>query len=114
MRRKLFVSGRNIAKHGTYVLEKRDTEACFVLKGSEDAYVRGETKRRIMALLGGGAVMTPNDLAKSMGRVDRGNLHRALSSLVADKLVVTVDGGKYQRLSGKLSREVWKKQGKAR
>jgi len=101
VRRKLFVSGRNIAKHGTYVLEKRDVDACFVLKGSEDSYVRGEARRKILGLLGGGAALTPNDLAKSMGR-DRAQVYRALMSLVEAKLVIALDKGRYIKRSAKI------------
>jgi hypothetical protein len=105
--RKLFASGRNIAKHGIYVLEKRDIDTCFVLKGSEESFVRGETRRKIMGLLGGGAVMSPNDLAKSLGR-DRGQVHRALASLVAEKLVVPFGNGKYSKRSTKITTEISK------
>jgi hypothetical protein len=96
VRRKLFVSGRNIAKHGTYILEKLDTETRFVLKGSEDVYVRGETRRKILGLLGGGAALTPTDLAKSLGR-DRGQVHRALNTLVFENMILAVGEGRYQR-----------------
>jgi AAA domain/Primase C terminal 2 (PriCT-2)/Bifunctional DNA primase/polymerase, N-terminal len=108
VQRKLFVSGRNIAKHGTYVIEKRDIDACFVLKGSEDVFVRGEVRRKIMGLLGGGAAMSPNDLGKSMGR-DRGQVHRALASLIAEKLVVPFGNGKYTKRSTKITQEISKK-----
>lgn len=108
VRRKLFVSGRNIAKHGTYILEKRDIDACFVLKGSEKSFVRGETRRKIIGLLGGGAAMSPTDLAKSLGR-DRGQVHRALASLVAEHLVVPVGGGKYQRRTDATKKGIEKK-----
>ncbi|MGO9930579.1 MAG: AAA family ATPase [Steroidobacteraceae bacterium] len=106
VRRKLFVSGRNIAKPGTYVLEKHDLGTAFVLKGSEDATVRGEARQKIMALLGtSGGPMTPTAIGKSLG-LDRANVHRALQGLVADKLMVALEDGKYESRSASLARKV--------
>lgn len=104
-RRNLFMSGRNIRRPGTYVFEKLDTDALFTMRGSEDVFVRGETKRRIIGLLGGGAAMTPNQLAQSLGR-DRANVHRALDSLVAEKYVQRLDGGKYSTKTGDAKRQL--------
>jgi predicted HTH transcriptional regulator len=79
--------------------------ACFVLKGSEEAYVRGEMRRRIVGLLAGGAAMTPTDLAKSLGDRDRGQIHRALASLVDDKFVVAIGQGKYATRTAEAARQ---------
>lgn len=104
-RRSLFMSGRNIRRPGTYVFEKRDTDPLFVMKGSEDIYVRGELKRRIVGLLGGGAAMTPSELAALCNR-DRANVHRALESLVAEKRVSRLEKGKYSSKTGEAKRKI--------
>jgi hypothetical protein len=104
-RRSLFMSGRNIRRPGTFAFEKRDSEPLFVMRGSEDIYVRGETKRRIVGLLGGGAAMTPTQLAQSLGR-DRANVHRALESLAAEKLVQCLENGKYSTKTGAAKRQL--------
>lgn len=104
IQRKLFISGRNVSKPGTYMLEMLAGESRFVLKGSEDAFVQGEVRRMILGLLGGGATMTPNDLAKSLGR-DRGQMHRALRTLVENKLIVALDKGRYTSRTTEAARE---------
>jgi hypothetical protein len=100
IQRKLFVSGRNVSKPGTYVLEKEMSKACFVLKGTEETFIRGEVRRRIMSLLGGGAAMSPKELGVSLDR-DRGQVHRALATLVEEKLVVPAGNGKYMTRTNK-------------
>ena len=45
VRRKLFVSGRNIAKPGTYILERHETQAAFVLRRE----ARGDDSARRVA-----------------------------------------------------------------
>jgi hypothetical protein len=107
IRRKLFASGRNIAKPGIYVLEKRETETAFVLKGSEGSMVRGESRQAVLAMLNStGNAMTPSGLATALGldRGGRSNVHRALESLVVEKLVVALDGGKYESRTAALVR----------
>jgi hypothetical protein len=104
-RRNLFMSGRNIRRPGTFVFEKHDTDPLFKLQGSEETFVRGETKRRIIGLLGGGAAMTPNELAVSLGR-DRGNVYHALESLVAENRVQRLDGAKYTTRTGAAKRQL--------
>lgn len=104
-RRNLFMSGRNIRRPGTFVFEKHDTDPLFKLQGSEETFVRGEMKRRIVGLLGGGAAMTPSQLAKDLGGA-RSNVHRALESLTAEKLVQHLDGGKYSTRTGAAKRQL--------
>jgi len=117
IQRKLFVTGRNVSQPGTYMLEMAQGAAGFVLKGSEEAYVRGEMRQRIMGLLGGGATMSPNDLAKSLNR-NRGQVHHALASLVDDKFVVATGKGGYATRTAEAARrfreaaEQGKKRGK--
>jgi hypothetical protein len=112
VRRKLFASGRNIARPGTYVLERRDTEAAFVLKGTEDSLIRGEAQQKIFALLNGASgPMTPTAIAKSLG-LDRANVHRALQRLVVDKMVVALEDGKYESCSAMLVRKFGKRETK--
>jgi putative DNA primase/helicase len=103
IQRKLFVTGRNVSQPGTYVLEMPLGAAGFTLKGSEEAFVRGEMRQRIMGLLGGGATMTPTDLAKSLNR-NRGQVHHALASLVDDKFIVAVGKGGYATRTAEAAR----------
>jgi hypothetical protein len=113
VRRKLFIAGRHIAKAGVYILDKKDHESRFVLKGDESIVVRGELRQGVVRLLNNrdGVPMTPKQLADALGG-DRRNVHRALQSLVQERIVLALDGGKYSTPFIQAKARVDRRQGK--
>jgi hypothetical protein len=100
-RRNLFMSGRNIRRPGTYVLEKKDSEPLFTLMGSEDQVIKGEGRQKILQILGFSGPMTPSAIAKAVG-VSAPRVHQVLKELIAKKLVMPFGNGKYSSRNGAL------------
>jgi putative DNA primase/helicase len=105
IRRKLFISGRHIPRHGTYVLEKQGHEACFILRGSEEIYINGETRKLILAALRPGIPMSPKEIGDAIDR-DKSQVHRALKGLLQQKIITWLPPGKYTTVSAATESQV--------
>lgn len=100
IRRNLFVSGRNIPKPGTYVLERHVAEAHFVVMGNQDTLIRGEARQKIVALLNMGDPLNLTAIGKALD-MPKSNVHRTVEGLARDRLVISNGDGRYTTLTAR-------------
>jgi RecA-family ATPase/biotin operon repressor len=96
LRRHLFVAGRHITAAGTYVIER--TRSGFTLMGEASEILQGEAQKQVLAALRSQlTAATPQQIAAMLGK-SRSAVHKVLSKLVDQKLVITNGKGGYELL----------------